>query len=148
MHRIFALFLFASLIATPSLLLPAGPGKEFLTEAEIEKVRTAQRIDLRVRVYMDAAELRLKTVEDRLTGKESTEGDPFEFFSPEDLMDGYNRILKSVMTNLDAAAQNKRTDPEKIKKALNLLRGGMKKSAKELAVLKKMAEEKQSSGIS
>jgi hypothetical protein len=87
------------------VLVPFGRAREFLTDKEIERIQDAQRIDMRVKIYMEAAELRLKTAEERLMGKEPIEGDPLEFFSPDDLLDAYYRILKSVMFNLDDAAQ-------------------------------------------
>jgi hypothetical protein len=120
---------------------PASPKKEFLTKKEIASIQDAHAIDLRVLIYMDAAALRLKTAEDRLVGKESAEGDPMEFFTPEDMLDGYNRILKSVMTSLDAAFQADR-DRRIIGKALRTLKGSTEKAARQLEILKKLAEEK------
>ncbi len=142
MQRFFMLFLTALLTAN---LFPAqrrSHKKEFLTEAEIAEVREAQEIDKRVKVYMKADALRLKTAEERLTGIESAEGDPLEFFTPEEMLDGYSQILDSVMTNLDAAYQNPRTDADDLRKALTSLKDGTEKAEKPLAALKKLAEEK------
>jgi hypothetical protein len=121
--------------------LPASPEKEFLTGKEIERLQDAQAIDLRVLVYMDAAERRLKAAEDRLTGKEPEQGDPLEFFTPEDLIDGYDRILQSVMTNLDAAFDARR-DPRQLNKALKTLKKSTERASGPLDALKKLAEEK------
>jgi hypothetical protein len=133
----------------------ASAAKEFLTSKEIERIQDAYLIDVRVEIYMEAAALRLKTAEERLTGKESIPGDPLEFFTTEDMLDGYYRILKSVMMNLDDAAQNPgrtsgvringetaRNDKPRIGKALKQLRSDTEKDISELLILKKLAEEK------
>lgn len=133
--------------ALPAILavLVAGFGglaKEFLTPAEIEKIGDAQEIDRRVKIYMEAAALRLKVAQDRLNGKESEPGDPMEFFSVEDMLEGYYRILRSVMFNLDDAAQKPTTDPGKFSKALKALKDGTEKDARELEILRRMAEDR------
>jgi hypothetical protein len=121
-----------------------NPPKEFLTEKEIEQIQIAQEIHLRVKLYMEYAAARLAAAEDRLNGKESPEGDPFEFFSPEDMIDGYYRILSSVMITLDDAYQRADSvDLEYVKKALKSLKGSTENAAKRLDVLKRIAEEKQ-----
>ncbi|MGD0102130.1 MAG: hypothetical protein ABSC60_17465 [Acidobacteriota bacterium] len=137
------------------LAAPAGAAKEFLTGKEIEKIQDTYEIDARVRIYMEAAALRLKTAEERLTGKESAPGDPLEFFTPEDMLDSYYRILKSVMTNIDDAARNPKrdngitidgrvmvNDKQRIGKALKQLKSETEKDLEELLILKKIAEEK------
>jgi hypothetical protein len=117
-------------------------GKEFLTGKEIEEIQDTHEIDSRVKIYMDAAWLRLRSAEDRLVGKESAPGDPLEYFTPEDMLDGYYRILKSVMINIDDAAQRPGTTPAAIKKALKHLKSTTEKAAEELQILKKIAEDK------
>ena len=77
--------------------------KEFLTPEEIEKVQLAREIDKRIEVYLEAAELRIQAAQHRLNGKESEPEDPLEFFSVEEMLDGYYRILDSIMFNLDDA---------------------------------------------
>jgi len=137
------------------LAAPAGAAKEFLTGKEIEKIQDTYEIDARVRIYMEAAALRLKTAEERLTGKESAPGDPLEFFTPEDMLDSYYRILKSVMTNIDDAARNPKrdngitidgrvmvNDKQRIGKALKQLKSETEKDLEKLLILKKIAEEK------
>ena len=66
--------------------MPLLPAKEFLTPKEIEKIQEAQELDKRVKLYLDAAALRLKTVEERFRGQESNPGDPLEFFSIEEML--------------------------------------------------------------
>ncbi len=117
--------------------------KEFLTDKEIELIQDAQEIDARTAIYMDAAKARLKAAEERLFGKESLPGDPFEFFTPEDMLEGYYRILQSVMYNLDEAFQNPASGREKVRKALKDLKKTTEHTARELEILKRLAEEKQ-----
>lgn len=119
-----------------------GLSKEFLTDKEIKKIQQAQEIDKRVKIYMEAAELRLKTAEERLSGKESVEGDPLEFFTPEDMVDGYYRILHSVMLNLDDAFRTPGTDLNEVEGGLKALKKGTDHAGRQLEILKRMAEEK------
>jgi hypothetical protein len=125
-----------------SFSMPRILQKEFLTPLEIEKIQDAQEIDKRVKLYLDAAALRLKTAEERLNGKESAAGDPMEFFSPEDMVEGYYRCIRSVMLNLDGAAQNPKTEPASFNKALKYLKQTTENEQKSLTILKSMAEEK------
>jgi hypothetical protein len=142
-HRRYIILLFLSLIAAGvACIIPASPKREFLTDKEITAIQDIQAIDGRILIYLDAAKLRLKTAEDRLVGKESSEGDPLEFFTPEDMLDGYYRILKSVMTNVDAAYKQGIRERERVQKALKILKGATETMGKELEVLKKLAEEK------
>ncbi len=123
------------------------PEREYLTPKEIEKIQDAQELDKRVKIYLEAASLRLKTAEERLNGKESEPGDPMEFFSAEDMVDGYYQIIRSVMLNLDGATQNPRTDKGMFVKALKNLKETTEKSQKDLAILKKIAEDKRMEGL-
>jgi len=118
------------------------PAKEFLTPKEIETIQEARELDKRVKLYLDAAALRLKTVEERFRGQESNPGDPLEFFGIEEMLEGYCRILRSVMFVLDEAAE-KPKEPERLNKALKNLKDRTEKDIKSLQILKKMAEEKQ-----
>ena len=144
--RIFPLISVIVIAATRSLIWSPSPlrgEKEFLTPQEISKLQDAQQVDERIKVYMEAATLRLKASEDRLNGKESQPGDPLEFFSVEDMLDGYYSIVRSVMFVMDDAVQSKRTEKAKLGKALKSLKSTMEKSSKDLEILKRMAEEKQ-----
>ena len=119
-----------------------GSPKEFLTAKEIETIQINQDIQIRVKHYCSFAMARLKAAEERLSGKDSDEGDPFEFYTPEEMVDGYYRILQSVMFNLDDA--NRKSDPlmhKKVNSALKVLKNTTEDAAKELEVLKKIAEE-------
>ena len=118
---------FLSALACVFAVLAASgsPKREFLTEKEIEQIQVNNEIHIRVKLYLDFAASRLKVAEERLSGKESEPGDPFEFFTPEDMLAGYYRILESVMLNLEDAYQ--KTDAmerSKVQKALKTLKGG------------------------
>jgi hypothetical protein len=119
----------------------AGLAKDFLTPKEIEKIQEAQEIDLRVKVYLEAGALRLKTASERLAGKESLPGDPLEFFSVEEMIDGYFKILRAVMLNLDDASRKPGTDQKKAQGALKSLKSATEAATKPLQALKKTAEE-------
>lgn len=119
------------------------PRKEFLTEQEIEIIQANREINIRVKVYLGFALSRLKAAEDRLTGKESEPGDPFEFFTPEDMLDGYYRIFESVMINLEDAYD--KSDPiemKKVRSALKTLKKDTETAIPQLEIIKKIAEEK------
>ena len=118
----------------------AGYAKDFLTPQEIARIQDAQEIDLRVKVYLEAAALRLKTTTDRLAGKESQPEDPLEFFSVEDMMDGYYKILHAVMLNLDDAYRNPKTDQKKFQTALQSLKKATEIARNQLDAIKKTAE--------
>jgi len=116
--------------------------KEYLTPIEIGKIQEAQEVDKRIKIYLDAAALRLKSAEDRLNGKESAEGDTLEFFTPEEMLEGYYSILRSVMFNLDDAIEKPTADRGVLGKVLKSLKTSTEKAAKDLAILKKITEEK------
>jgi hypothetical protein len=144
----------------------AGPAKEFLTDLEIDKIKEMRQIDGRVKIYMEAAALRLTTAEERLTGKEPALGDPLELFSPEEMLEGYYRIIESVMMNLDDAAnmdaaslqreqklltedcgyncgsRAPKPNRELVGKAIKLMKSETEKATAELEILKIRAEEK------
>jgi len=132
---VFVLITLAILSVTQNSL-----AREFLTDEEIKRIQMAQEIDKRVKIYMEAAEYRLKAAQDRLSGVESVEGDPLEFFTPEDMVDGYYQIISSVMLNLDGAYQEPTPDLNKIKGGLKSLRKATDKADKQLEILKKIAE--------
>ena len=136
---------FAALSGLLAALTPAASAfkKEFLTPEEIEKVQLAREIDKRVEVYLEAAELRLKTAQDRLNGKESEPEDPLEFFSVEEMLDGYYRIFDSIMFNLDDAFQKPGIDEGKVKKALENLKKKTERNLEELEIIRQIAEEKE-----
>jgi hypothetical protein len=133
----------ALILAGSVRITGASPEKEFLTPKEIEKIQDAQEIDERLKVYLTAATLRLKTAEERLTGTEPEPGDPLEFYTPEDLVNAYYRIIRSVMYNMDEASQRPKADRERFGKALKSLKSSTESAGKELEILKKIAEEKQ-----
>jgi hypothetical protein len=118
------------------------PAREFLTDKEIEKIQDAQEIDLRIKIYLEAAELRLRVAEERLTGKEPVEGEPLEFYTPEDMLEGYFRIIKSVMMNLDEVAEKEGPNKALLGKTLKMLKSSTEKNSGQLQVLRKIAEEK------
>jgi len=125
----------------------ASPLRDYLTEEEIDGIRRNQKIDPRVKLYLKAASLRLTSAEARLAGQETEPGDPLEYFTPEDMLDAYNQILKSVMLNLEDAVQKFPPDRGGIRKALKHLQGVMKKSIPRLENLERMAAAKEETEV-
>ena len=134
--------LFLILVAVLTIFSSAGTAKEFLTDKEIEMIQDTHEIDRRTKIYLDAAALRLKSAEDRLVGKEPDPGEPLEFFTPEDMLDSYYRILKSVMMNIDEAAQKPGPNQQLIGKALKNLKSATEKADDQLKILKRLSEDK------
>jgi hypothetical protein len=139
-HRIFIILVLPVILTGLPAFAFSSPEKEFLTEKEIIAIRENQEIARRIKIYMEAAALRLKSAEERLTGKESAKGDPFEFFTPEDMLEGYYRILRSVIFNLDEVYQSPRRN-DGIAAALKALKEGTEKAVDQLKILKKIAED-------
>jgi hypothetical protein len=107
-------------------------------------MQNTQDIDRRTVIYMDAAILRLNSALDRFEGKESVPGDAMEFFSQEDMLDDYCKIMDRVMLVVgDAFESPRRRENINIKKALNTLKSESPNNLKKLAALMKHAEEKQ-----
>jgi hypothetical protein len=130
------------IIAAGAAIIVYPAQREFLTPLEVTKIQDAQEIEERINIYMEAAILRLKNAEERLSGKESAPGDPMEFYSVADMLDGYYRIVRSVMFNIDDAFQAPKTEKAKLGKALKNLKTTMERATKDLQVLKRIAEDK------
>jgi hypothetical protein len=144
-RRVLCSFLISLILAGISAAeMPATafcfPGKEPLTPTEIIQVQENKNIDIRVRLYMDAAARRLKTAQERLADKEPEEGDPFELYTADDFFDTYCQIYKTVMNNLEAIAEQPHTR-ENLGKALKALKEGSERNAKALEILKRYAED-------
>jgi len=117
--------------------------RDFLTDKEITRMQNTQDIDKRTGIYMDAASLRLRTVSDRFTGKESEPGDAMEFYSQEEMLDDYYRIMERVMLVVDDAFEfPRRRENINIKKALQTLKSESSDNLKRLSALMKLTEEK------
>jgi hypothetical protein len=130
-------------------LSPEGHARDFLTDKEIELLQNTQSVANRARIYMDAAALRLKTAKDKLSNKEYEAGDPMELLMPEEVIGAYCKILQSVHLIVGYAIETpERRGNESVAKALKTLQEETEKALKELAVLQRMAEEKQRDPIS
>jgi hypothetical protein len=138
-YRILSLLLATAIVASLSGI-GYSLSKESLTPDEILQVQENKALDIRVKLYMDAAGRRIAAAQQRLAGKEPEEGEPFELYSPEDFIDSYCQILKTVMNNLDEVYKKPRTR-ENLGKALKNLKNGTERNGKELAILKRYAED-------
>jgi len=125
------------------MALAGAWARDFLTDKEIEKMRNTQDIDKRTGIYMDAASLRLTTALDRFEGKESEPGDAMEFYSRQEMLDDYYKILDRVMLIVGEAFESpRRRENINIKKALQALKSESSANLKRLSALMKLAEEK------
>ena len=136
------LFIIAAL-----LFFTGGSGafaRDFLTEKEITKMQNTQDIDKRTGIYMGAASLRLRTALERFDGKDSEPGDDLEFYSFQDMLEDYYKIMDRIMLVVGDAFESPRSRENiNIKKALQTLKSESSGNLKRLAELMKLAEEKQ-----
>ena len=117
--------------------------RDFLTAQENVLLQKNQDIDKRTGIFMDAAALRLGTALDRFEGRESEPGAALEFFSQEEMLDDYCKIIDNVMLVVgDAFESPRRKENTNIKKALQTLKSESSGNLKKLAVLKNFSEEK------
>jgi len=122
--------------------------RDFLTEKEITKMQDTQDVDKRTSIFMNAASLRLQTVLERFNGKDSEPGDALEFYSPQDMMDDYYKIMDRIMLVTGDAFESPRLRENiNIKKALQTLKSESSGNLKKLAKLMQLAEEKQNKEI-
>ncbi len=129
----------ALLLLSAVTLAGAEAPREFLTAEEIALLQIKQRIDVRTDLYLRAALLRLKSAEARLRGEETEPGDPLEYLTAEDMLDGYYRILHSVMVNLEDAYRPATADLDRVRKALKQLRQRAEESMRRLDSLEALA---------
>lgn len=97
-------------LGTPRLV--AQESGEYLTSKEIEQMKEAQRIDLRVKVLMKIAERRLQVLEQTTASpskKEDEEWGPLPKGAPEDLLQHYIKAIDETILNIEDAHSQ---DPE------------------------------------
>jgi hypothetical protein len=116
--------------------------REFLTEEEIAVVQAKQQIGPRVEYYLRIAGLRLDSSLARLKGEETLPEDPLEYFTPEDMLDGYYRILNSVMLNLEEEYQKSGYDAARMQKVIKELHKRTEECSRRLEVLETLARER------
>lgn len=124
--RITLTFLWLIWVAWPVLGLPvrsAGPGQaslDYLTKEEVEQVREAQPIDLRVKVFMKIAERRLLAAENpQALPSKNDEADwgALPKGSRADRLRQYGRAIEETITNFEEAYDRNPKD-ERLLKAL------------------------------
>jgi hypothetical protein len=102
-------------------------GQEWLTAAELVKLRDEQEPAKRTGIYMAAAKLRLEAVESRLAGKSSPPGDPLEFHSQAELVSGCRMAVRAAMLNIQDQVSYKKLRGPELSKSL----ADLKKSTQE-----------------
>ena len=142
MRSLLLTVLMGTISAGPALCAFSSASREFLTQEEIAVVQGKQKIGPRIEYYLRIAALRLESARARLEGEETLPGDPLEFFTPEDMLDGYYRILNSVMLNLEEAYQKSGFDVASLQKALKELDKRTEEGSRALGVLETLAKER------
>ncbi|MCS6816800.1 MAG: hypothetical protein N0A16_05470 [Blastocatellia bacterium] len=103
----------ASVLAYIPLAFPMQESGEYLTSKEIEQMKEAQRIDLRVKVLMKIAERRLQALEQTATSpskkKEEEAWGPLPKGTPEELLQHYIKAIDETILNIEDAHSQ---DPE------------------------------------
>ncbi len=106
------LFLLVVLSTLGLLDLAAQEPTDYLTSKEIEQMKEAQRIDLRVKVLMKIAARRLQVLEQTATSPSKKEEDawgPLPKGTPEELLQHYIKALDETILNIEDAHSQ---DPE------------------------------------
>ncbi len=104
-------FFFLAVLNTLGLLdLTAQEPTDYLTSKEIEQMKEAQRIDLRVKVLMKIAERRLQALEQTTVSKKEEEAwGPLLKGAPEELLRHYIKAIDETILNIEDAHSQ---DPE------------------------------------
>ena len=142
MRKLLLTLLIGTISLGPALFAAPRASREYLTKEEIALVQAKQKIGPRIEYYLRIAELRLESARARLEGEETLPGDPLEYFTPEDMLDGYYRILNSVMLNLEEAYQKSGFDAASLQKALKELNKRTEECSRILGVLETLAKER------
>lgn len=121
------------------ILFPAfnQQGKDHLNEQEVERVREAQLIDLRAKVFLHIAERRLNVIlglaptsfnekdekdgkdkkKDKKKKEEKEEKEKLDKYGPEpsgttaQLLDNYTKVISELLDKLDDVYEKKKDDP-------------------------------------
>lgn len=125
----------------------AGQIQEWMTPAEIEKFRDEQDLSKRTGLYMSAAKLRLEKAGERLSGKNSAEGDPLEFHSVTDLILGCRSAIRAAMLGIQDQVTYKKAESEEVIKALKELKSTTEGIMPELERVQKLALEKRDEAL-
>jgi hypothetical protein len=121
--------------------------QEWMTPAEIEKFRDEQDLAKRTGLYMNAAKLRLEQAAERLSGKNSAEGDPLEFHSVTDLIWGCRSAIRAAMLGIQDQVTYKKAESVEVIKALKELKSTTEGLLPELERVQKLALEKRDEAL-
>lgn len=117
----------------------AQESDEYLTPKEINKLKEAQEIDLRVKVLMKIAERRLLLLEDRSaqqSKKDEDEWGPLPKVSPPILLNHYVKALDEAIINIEDA-HSREVDTEVLYKAMKTFREAIERHLVRLSALEK-----------
>jgi len=117
---------------------PRQGSLDYLTAEEVERVRDAQPIDLRVKVFMKIAERRLTAAEDPQAPqikKDEADWGALSTLSRTDMLKQYNRAIEETITNFEEAYDRNPKD-ERLLKALTTFCEQTAKHLQRLEVLR------------
>jgi hypothetical protein len=132
-----SVLLYLLILALP-LTVVAQRGGEYLTDEEVEAVRTAQKIDFRCEVFVKIADRRLLALTNpdaKLTDKEIRIYGALPKGSQVDLLDDYRRTIDEFMEKIDDSFSREGKSKEFVK-GMEATRLAVDRQLKELATLR------------
>ena len=116
-------------------------GDQF-TAIEHEKLREAQKLRRRVKVFLKIAEARLDEIERRISAEKwrKERKNPLEFYTYAQLVRAYNRSIEGIMINIDEKVNSNVETEENIKKSLLQFKSKMPSFVRRLEPVKKFSE--------
>ena len=102
-----AILTFAFLIVAATVVNVQAQRRDYMTEAEIELIRDAQKIDLRIMVLTTAVERRFVVLNNQTPPKENEKWGPLPKGSRRDLIMDIQKIIQKAVDDIDdVAARN------------------------------------------
>ncbi len=108
--RKFILIAIFSALPLASFVTADAQRRDYLTESEIELVRDAQELDLRVGVLTSAVDRRLRVLNDQPPGKENEKWGPMPKGSRLDLLSDVQKIIQKAVDDIDDVAARKKDE--------------------------------------
>ncbi|UCF36148.1 MAG: hypothetical protein JSU96_15175 [Acidobacteriota bacterium] len=122
---------------------------EKFTEEEFTEIQYKQELVKRVEAFLQIAEVRLKEIDRRRTGKEweEEEPNPLEFFTYEDMLFGYMNAINGVMSSIDDQYESRRAEEKDVKKSLKKLKEKLEEFQPQLESLADLVREQRDEAL-
>lgn len=141
----FRFTVFAILIFTVLCIAASAQRRDYMTDAEIELVRDAQEIDLRVGVLTRAIDRRFAVLSNQSV-KESDEWGPAPTGTRLQLLSDVQKLLDKAISDIDNVAEKNR-DSKLFPKAVHTLAGSCSQYDTKLRVLLDTTTEQKEKGV-